>query len=181
VNTMEQSPYVERHEVATSIPPPPVVLDGARVAPVVPVGQHLRTDAVSRFAPDAVVAAVVGLVLVLVGLIAVTRAGLDAPLSDPVVSVAGFRHTAVLGFLEVGFGVLLLLSGALRSRAGALFFGALLGIAGFVAAVQPSSFDHSLAIESSMAWLVTIAGAVVALAALVLPRISRHSTTIAGY
>ncbi len=179
VNIMEQGPYVERHEVVAQAEP--VVVENARVVPGVPVGQHLRTEAVSRFAPDAVLAAVVGLVLVLMGLIAVTRAGLSSPLSDPVVSVAGFRHTAVLGILEVGSGIVLLLCGALRSRAGSLFFGALLGIAGFVAAVQTSSFDHSLAIESSMAWLVAIGGAVVALAALVLPRISRHSTTIAGY
>lgn len=181
---MEQGPYVERREVAYAPPEQvvaqPVVAQPA-ATPVAVEGQRVRTDAVARFAPDAVLAAMAGLVLLLLGLIAVTRAGLDEPLADPVVSVAGFSHTAVLGFIEVGFGLALLLSGATRSRAGALFFGALLGIASFVAAVQTSSFEARLAIESSFAWLGVIAGAVVALAALVLPRMARRTTTVAGY
>ncbi len=142
-----------------------------------PVGQ-VRTAYASRFAPDAIIAALVGLVLLVVGLIAIVRGGFDGPMSAPVVSVLGFTHTTTLGLLEIGIGLCLLLSGAARSRTGEIFFGAILGIGAFVGAVQTESFQESLALESGMAWLMVIAAIVVVLAALLMPRFARNSTTI---
>jgi membrane protein implicated in regulation of membrane protease activity len=72
------------------------------------------------------------------------------------------------------------LSGAARSRTGEVFFGAILGIAAFVGAVQTDSFKKSLALESGWAWLMVFAAVIVVLAALVMPRFARHSTTIAN-
>lgn len=179
---MEQSPYVERQTVVVADAPDGPVREEQLATHAGPhTAQRVRTDTFAGFAPDAALSAVVGLVLLVAGLVAIARAGIAAPLSTPVVSVAGFRHTAVLGLVEVGFGVMLLLSGAMRSRSASLFFGGLLGVAAFVAAVQPSSFDSSLAIETSMAWLAVIAGAAVVLAALALPRVSHRSTSIDGY
>jgi hypothetical protein len=146
-------------------------------APVVSAGQ-VRTAYASRFAPDSVVAVIAGLVILVVGLIAIVRGGFDGAMSDPVVEVAGFTHTTTLGLIEIVMGLALLLSGATRSRSGELFFGAVLGIGGFVGAVQSESFDKSLALESSMAWLAVAIAAVVVLAALMLPRYARHSTRI---
>ncbi len=136
-------------------------------APVVPV---VTATSIRRFAPDAVIAALVGLVLTVIGLIAITRAGIDDPIEQPVVEVLGFTHTTWLGAIEVAIGLGLLLSGAARSRGGAILFGSILGVGAFVGAVQQDSFDESLALESSFAWLLVIAGAVVVLAALLVPR-----------
>ncbi len=138
----------------------------------------VRTAYSTRFSPDVLIAGAVGLVLVVVGLIAMTRGGFAGDMSDPVVSVGGFTHTTTLGILEVGIGICLLLAGAARSRPGAAFFGTVLGIVGFVGAVQTSSFEKSLALESSMAWLAVLAGAIVVLAALMMPRFAKDSTTI---
>ena len=99
-------------------------------------------------------------------------------MSDPVVEVLGFRHTATLGLIEVALGLCLLIAGTTRSRSGAMFFGAVLGVAGFVAAVQSTSFEESLAIESSFGWLAVLAGLLVVLTALMLPRSARHSTVV---
>jgi peptidoglycan/LPS O-acetylase OafA/YrhL len=99
-------------------------------------------------------------------------------MADPVVEVAGFTHTTTLGLIEIGIGACLLLSGVARSRSAALFFGAALGIGGFVGAVQTESFDQNLALESSMAWIAVIVGAVVVLATLLVPRVTTHSETI---
>lgn len=154
----------------------PVLEEPVFAAPV--QARQVRTASASEYAPDAVVAAVVGLVLLLVGLIAVVRAGISGPMSDPVVSVLGFTHTATLGFIEVAIGLALLASGASRSRSGAVFFGLVLGVAGFVGAVQTSSFRKSLALESSMAWLCVVAAVVVTAAALVMPRFIRRSMVI---
>jgi hypothetical protein len=99
-------------------------------------------------------------------------------MSDPVVNVVGFTHTTTLGLIEIVIGAALLLSGATRSRSGEIFFGTLLGIGGFVGAVQSDSFDTSLALESSMAWLAVAIAVAVVLAALLLPRYARSSTLV---
>lgn len=183
-----EGPLQERSDVfvqepAATVIDAPVVETGAPV-PVAPVAVapvsagHVRTAYNSRFAPDAVIAGLVGLALLLVGLIAIVRGGFDGPMSDPVVSVLGFTHTTTLGLIEIGIGLALLLSGATRSRSGEMFFGAVLGIGAFVGAVQTDSFKKSLALESSMAWLVVIAAVVVVLSAMLLPRYARNSTVI---
>lgn len=148
------------------------------VAPVA-AGQ-VRTAYASRFAPDAVIAGIAGLVLLVMGLIAIVRGGFDGPMSLPVVQVLGFTHTTTLGLIEIGIGLALLLSAATRSRSGEVFFGAVLGIAGFVGAVQTQSFKRTLALESSMAWLAVVVGVIVVLAAMMLPRYSRQSTVVAN-
>jgi hypothetical protein len=166
------------------VPPPPVAGQVLQAAPVVEqyvapasAGQ-VRTAYASRFAPDSIIAGIAGLVVLVTGLIAVVRGGFDGPMSTPVVQVLGFNHTTTLGLIEVGLGLALLLSAATRSRSGEVFFGAVLGIAGFVGAVQTASFKKTLALESSMAWLTVAIGAIVVLAALMLPRYARQSTLV---
>lgn len=140
--------------------------------------QQVSTTSRSRFAPDSIITGLVGLVMLVVGLIAVTRGGFDGPMSEPVIRVFGFTYTTTLGLIEVGIGLCLLISAAARSRSGELFFGAVLGIAGFVGAVQVESFRESLALESGMGWLAVAAGSVIVVAALLLPRFAKNSTTI---
>lgn len=180
--TFRENEYQQRDEIVR----PVIVPAGATfeppvlVAHPVSVGQQgqIRTARSSRFAPDVLVAGIVGLVVLVVGLIAVTRGGFQGAMSDPVVSVAGFTHTTALGMIEIAIGVCLLLASASRSRSGATFFGIVLGIAGFVGAVQTKSFEKSLALESAMAWLAVVAGLVVVIAALMIPRFVKESTTV---
>lgn len=139
---------------------------------------QVQTTSSSRFAPDAMLAAAIGVVLVVIGLIVTIRGGFSGPMSTPVVTVVGFMHTTILGMVEIGVGVCLLIAGATQSRNGALFVGGLLGVAGFVGAVQASTFDESLALEPTMGWLAVAIGGVVVLAALLLPRYSNRSSTI---
>jgi hypothetical protein len=171
--TFQEAEYQQNVEVE-----PVRVPVGATLPPPVATRADIRTAHSSRFLPDALVAGAVGLVLVVAGLIAITRGGFTGPMSDPVVSVAGFRHTTTLGLIEIVLGLCLLGAGASRSRSGAAFFGTVLGIAGFVGAVQTSSFEKSLALQSSMAWLAVVAGAIVLLAALLMPRFAKDSTTV---
>lgn len=140
--------------------------------------QQISTTLSSRFAPDSIITGLIGLVMLVVGLIAVTRAGFDGPMSEPVIQVLGFTYTSTLALIAIGFGLCLLLSAAARSRSGELFFGAVLGIAGFVGAIQTESFRESLALEPGMGWLAVAAGIVIVAVALLLPRMSKNSTTI---
>ncbi|MBI4936520.1 MAG: hypothetical protein HY828_21800 [Actinobacteria bacterium] len=169
--TIADGPQHER----TTMSEAPVAGTAAEVG--VPVA-HVRTSSSARFAPDALIAAGVGLVLIVIGLIVITRGGFSGSMSDPVVEVLGFRHTTTLGLIEIAIGALLLIAGASRSRALATFGGLVLVVAGFVGAVQTESFATNLALESSVGWWAVVAGAVVVIASLVLPRFARRATTI---
>jgi hypothetical protein len=185
--TFTEGPLHERNEAVVQEPAAAVVdvpVNGQVVVPAAPVvapasAGQVRTSYASRFAPDAIIAGIAGLVILVVGLIAVVRGGFDNDMKD-VVEVAGFTHTTILGLIEIAIGLALLLSGATRSRSGEIFFGTVLGVAGFVGAVQTESFTDSLALESSMAWIAVVVGLVVVLAALVLPRYARQSTVVAN-
>ena len=85
-----------------------------------------RTDSSRSFAPDAVVAAIAGVALLVVGSIAMTRAGFKGPLDVPVLKVLGFTHTAILGIVEAVIGACLLIAGAARSKGATMFFGTVL-------------------------------------------------------
>ena len=138
----------------------------------------VRRSYARSIAPDAIVATLVGLFVLLVGLVAVTRGGFDGPMDTPVVSVLSFTHTTTLGLIEIIIGGSLLLSGATRSRSAALFFGSVLGIVAFVGAVQTESFQNNLALESGFAWLMVMGGLMVVLAAVLLPRYLQRSTIV---
>jgi hypothetical protein len=146
----------------------PVVQQPVVQQPV--VHQTVATSYGRRYALDSVVVGIIGLVLTIVGLIAMTRAGFDGSMEDPVVEVMGFTHTATLGMIEAAIGVCLLISAAVMSRGGSIFFGLLLFVGGVVGAVQTESFDESLALESGHAWLMVIAAVIVVLVSLLVPR-----------
>lgn len=156
----------------------PRVTDARYVQPVTPAPLVTRTDSSRSFAPDAVVAAVAGVALLVVGLIAMTRAGFKGPLDVPVVKVLGFTHTAILGIVEAAIGACVLIAGAARSRSAAMFFGTVLAIGAFVGAVQTKAFVKQLALERNFTWLLCIVGVVVVLTALLLPRLRTRSTSV---
>lgn len=145
-----------------------VVAQPAALAPV--MHERVAVSTGRRYAFDAVIVGIVGIVLVLIGLIAVIRAGVDGPMDQPIVEVLGFTHTATLGIIEAALGLMLLLCAATASRGGSVFFGLVLGIGGFIGAVQTSSFRKTLALESGHAWLMVVLGVIVVLVSLLMPR-----------
>ncbi len=150
--------------------------------PLQPVQRRRVTTSWGLFhAWDSVVVGIIGTALLLIGLIALVRAGTDGPWDQPVVEVLGFTHTAILGIIEIAFGACLLLCAVTLSRGAATFFGALLGIGGFVGAVQAESFRRTLALESSLAWLMVLAAVVIIVVSAIVPRVIVTRTTTASY
>ena len=168
---------------------PAVAAPVAAVTPAVPVVDHVvvpsaavhQTVATSygrHYAFDSVVVGLVGLAFLLIGLIAMTRAGFDGSMRDPVVEVLGFTHTATLGMIETGIGLCLVLCAATMTRGGSVFFGLLLGVGAFVGAVQEDTFEESLALESSLAWLAVLAAVLVVLVSLLVPRMVTRTNRV---
>lgn len=149
----------------------PVVAATPVYAPVAAETTHYTSR--TNVAPYAWVAGIVAVGLLVLGGITTARAGLDGALDEPVVSVAGFTATALLGLIELAAGVLLLIAALSRSRAGTMFFGIVFGVASLVAVFEPTVGNGSLAMERGLAVLFAIAfGVVVAVAAL-LPDVRR--------
>jgi len=171
-----------------------VVDDGRRVqaqpvTPVTPVVEPVRpvdepvverrvVTTGRRFAPDSFIVGAIGVALIIIGLIAALRAGFDTPMNEPVVKVLGATHTATLGLIEAAIGLCLLISALATSRAAAIFFGLVLGIGAVVGLAQASSFDDSLALQRSWAWVLLAAAVVVVLVSLLVPRASRRTARV---
>ncbi len=163
--------YIERDERA-------VHGDHVVVAPLEPVATERRVVTRRVVSPASVVAVIGAVALGVVGAVAVARAGLDAPLDDPVVEVAGATHTALLGLIELGVAAVLLVSGLTRSRGAILFVSILGGAAALVAAIEPSVGDGALAIERSFAIVLAIGFAVIALVAAFAPSMRRTTERV---
>jgi hypothetical protein len=130
------------------------------------------------FAPGQLVSLLVGVGFVIVGLIALVRAGLDGSLDAPVVEVLGYTHTAWLGIAELGLGLLLILAGTgAWGRPLSVLLGVAMVIAGVLVLAEPGEMPQELGLEEGYGWLLVIPGAIVAVAAMVLPvwRSQRYS------
>jgi hypothetical protein len=176
---MDRGPQYQRAETRYEVPaeplPPPVA--DPRVTPDPRLAPTPQVTTSRWISPVAIVTGLAGVVLLALGLIAIARGDLDGSLRDPVVTVGGLDHTPLLGVIEAGVGLLLLLAAATASRPASIVLGTLLAVAGIVVIATPESFDDSLAVESSYGWLLLAIGTVVALTALLLPDTSRRVVT----
>lgn len=169
----------EREQMAVAAPP--VAGEGAFAPPPpAPVAapaigsETVLTSRTSGFTPAALVAGVAAIGLLLVGGITASRAGIDNSLDRPVVEVAGYTATALLGLIELLFGLVLLTAALSRALGAILFLGIAGGVMALVAVFQPSVGEGSLAIERGFVVVAAIVmGAIVAAA--LLPTVRRRS------
>jgi hypothetical protein len=121
----------------------------------------------SRWSLGSVVVVLVGAALAVLGVVAVTRTGLDDSWYRPVVAVAGVRHTPLLAVVEAGVGVVLVGAGLAGARGAAALVCISGAMAAGVAAVEPGLVAGELALQRW--WAVTLAagGAGLAVVAMV--------------
>ncbi|MEO7573946.1 MAG: hypothetical protein ABIX10_16075 [Acidimicrobiales bacterium] len=133
----------------------------------------------SVFAPGQLVSLIAGGALVVVGAIALVRAGLEDPLGAPVVEVLGWTHTAWLGLGEIGLGVVLMLLGiGAWGRWLSVLVGAAAVVAGVIVLVESDGLPEELGLERDYGWALIGLGAIVALAAMALPVWRTTNTTV---
>ena len=133
-------------------------------------GDVKTTERVWTFAPGQLISLIAGVGFVALGLLAMVRAGIDGSFDTPTVEVLGFTHTAWLGLAEVALGVLLILAGTgAWGRPLSVILGAAMVIAGVLIGAAPDEMPAELAVEEDFGWALAAVGAVVAVAALVLP------------
>jgi hypothetical protein len=134
-----------------------------------------RTSAWSsvRLAPLLAIAA--GAALAIVGAVALVRTGIDGTWFRPRIEVLDADHTALLGALEIGAGLLLLLVGLTGSRVAVAILGLAMALGATAMAIEPEQMQRELAIERWWAWTLAAAGVVLTLAALQAPRERRQA------
>lgn len=164
----------------TSVQPIPEVVGEAWVAPV--QATSVRTVRTSRFSASMIIAGLAAIALLVLGGVTAARAGLDGSLDEPVVNVAGFTATGLLGAIELGLGAVFLIAALARQRQTILFVGILGGVGALIAVFQPSLGRGSLAIERGFAvWAAIVMGVIVVSALLpTVRRISTRRTTNVG-
>ena len=132
------------------------------------------------WSPAQLIALAVGIGAIVFGAWALTDTGLDlGHLKHPHDSFAGFHHTPLLGLIEVAFGALLLLSSfqpVIGRSIMVVLGGASATLGAFLLAdLWPRTLHRWLGVHDRYAWLALGVGAVLLLAAFLIP-----ATTIGG-
>jgi hypothetical protein len=130
------------------------------------------------FSPGQILLVLAGAASLALGIAAVVAAGLDGPLSEPVDEVLGWNHTALLGIIEMGAGIVMILSGL---RAGARWIGGFVGLAAIVGgALILGRLDwtmNELGAERNFGWVAIVIGAVAVIGAAI-PRVRRRARRV---
>lgn len=101
---------------------------------------------------SSVVSGAVGITLLVIGLVAVARGGLD-DVTSPAVAVGPFTRTALFGLIELGLGAVFLATAAEREIRGASVMAVVTGVPGLVWLIEPAAFAGVLGMSIATGWL----------------------------
>ena len=118
------------------------------------------------FSPGQILAGILGVVVAIIGIIAVSRGGIDDTLNVPVVNVAGTDQSAMIGLAEFAAGLLLVL-GALSYAARGLiaFVGVVMVIGGVVLGAASAEILHDIGTSQGTGWTIMVGGIIAIVAA----------------
>jgi hypothetical protein len=127
--------------------------------------------------PGQVIAGVLGLVMAVIGIMAVSRGGIDSSMNVPMVRTAGLDQSAMLGAIELALGLLLIL-GALNYAARSLIvgIGVVMVLGGVFLAAASSNLLADVGTVHGTGWVIMVGG-IIAIVAGSLGRMirTRHS------
>lgn len=119
--------------------------------------------------PAQMVAGIIGLILVILGGVALARVGLSS-LTGDTTFVLGIGHTALMGLIDVVVGLFFLGAAASSGARGTLIGLSLAAVAfGAIVTIEPDAFDSALGGGRELGLLYLIIGVVGLLAALAFP------------
>ena len=139
-----------------------------------------RRVATSRFvfSPGQILAGALGLVMAVIGVITVARAGIDGSLNVPVVQVAGLHQSAMIGLVELGLGLLLVLgASSYAARDLVVGIGVLMVIGGVVLGAAGFTILRDVGAVHDTGWTIMVAGIIAVVAGSLGRLIRTRSTT----
>lgn len=127
------------------------------------------------FSPGRILVLLTGVVLTVMGISAISRAGVDGDLTLPLVDVASVTHSAGVGIVEVVAGLFLLVAGASEySRGAAGGIGLVALIAGVIGMASSSEIQRQFGFDLSTARFFVAWGAVALVGGLLPALFSQH-------
>ena len=125
------------------------------------------------FSPGQILAGALGLVVAIIGVITASRGGIDGSLNQPIVQAAGLHQSAMLGLIELGLGLLLII-GSLSFAARDLIVGVgfIMVIGGVVLGAGGATIMRDVGAAHSTGWAIMFGG-IIAIVAGSLGRIIR--------
>ena len=128
--------------------------------------------------PGQVIAGVLGLAVAVIGIMAVSRGGIDGSLNVPIVRTAGLDQSAMLGVAELGLGLLLIL-GALSYAARNLIvgIGVVMVLGGVLIGAAGTTILRDLGTVHRTGWVV-MTGGIIAIVAGSLGRMVRTRRSV---
>ena len=126
--------------------------------------------AVARWNPIQLLPFLSGLALVVMGGVALARAGFDSGLTGIEVQAGWLHHTPLLGLIHLGVGLALMIAGAVRGvdRGALAFLGSVMLVFGAIVFIEPDGMHDSLATHTSHGATYLVIGVLTLLAAVVL-------------
>jgi lysylphosphatidylglycerol synthetase-like protein (DUF2156 family) len=131
----------------------------------------------TRWDLGSALAVAAGIALIVFGVLALVRTGVNSTWYEPVEQVLGMDHTPLLGAVEIGAGVLLVLAGLTGARMFAALVAAAIGVAATIVAIEPDVANPEFAIERDWAIALAVGGFVLAFI-LVASRERRHGRRV---
>ncbi len=148
------------------------------------VGVAERHVVWAPWSPAQLIALAFGVFFVVLGAVAMTRGGLSGNTFDSkIVNVLGFDHTALLGVIELVFGLLLVLAGAVpgAGRGTMAFLGVLALGFGIIVLAAADQLRGTLGVTDANGWLYVITGIANLVAAMAAPIIYSRQRHTVGY
>jgi hypothetical protein len=125
------------------------------------------------WSPAQIVALVLGAAFTILGAMTLAKTGVHGgdQFLHQHVQVAGFHHTPLLGAIELAWGLLMVLAGAVPGayRSMMTFLGVLALGFGIVTLIQPTSFHSYLGVHTGNGWLFLFSGVISLAAAMLSP------------
>jgi hypothetical protein len=145
---------------------------------------HERRSTSGRrvISPSQIVAGAIGLILLILGGVALARVGFDS-LTGTTASVVGLDHTLLMALIDIVAGLLFLGAAASTNGRGSLIGLSLIAVAfGAVVAIEPEAFDSALGGGQNLGILYLVLGLVGLVAAMAFPTriVDRVATTEAA-
>lgn len=122
----------------------------------VPMGRRRRRPRPS--APSAL-AAILGGILLVIGIVALARAGLSQGFLEPAVTVGPFTRTPLFALIELVLGMVGLATAADADVRSAVVLAVLTGVAGIVWLIEPGAFHGALGVTTATGWLYVLCSA----------------------
>ena len=128
--------------------------------------------------PGQVVAGVLGLVIAVIGIMAVSRGGIDGSLNKPMVQTAGLDQSAMLGAAELGLGLLLILGAMSHAARGLIVgIGVIMVLGGVFLGAAGTTILRDVGTVHGTGWAIMVAG-IIAIVAGSLGRMIRTSRSV---